>query len=367
MNDLVKTKLEQIETLYPKERLARSKERWTRLWRGEPPLDRYPFHYRPFGLDYYTAGKTPEVWLHAHLDEIIARGFGNDDFIPAFFPGCHQGTIPSMFGAREAVRGDDYSCDRLIESPSDIDHLPEPTMGSGTLAGFWLAMQRYVLEETEGRLPVHVTDMQGPADVCGQLMGYDRFLPLAYEDHDRYERLMTAVTDAFIAFWDAQHRLCGDLFVGTHLWGWNWVPPDAGAALSADSLVMVSPRFYKLHYDPYIRRIGERFGGAAVHSCGDFSAVIPSLCATPTVKAINAAQMSVESLVELGVDRSTLIIAGVAREKLHDLLVLIREHGLRVDMSIDAIWKPVAEWTCEDRELFRRNEEYVLGLVSDIV
>jgi len=373
MQDIIRQKLEQIDALFPPERLEKSKERWTRLWQGEAPLDRYPFLFAPFQFGYYCAGLTPEECLLANLDDILAHGQTRDDFIPAFFPGCRQSTIPSMFGAEEIVVDGDYSCRHLIGDPEDIDRLPEPSLGPGTVAYDWLVMEEYALDATEGRLPVHPTDMQGPADVCGQLWGYDAFLASAYEDPERYHRLMTSVTEAFIRFWDAQRRLCGDRFVGTHLYGWNWVPADAGASISADSLVMVSPAYYREFYQPYLQRIGETFGGMAVHSCGDFSAVIPDLCATPTLKAVNAGQMTVAELHNAGVDARTLIIAWAAPDNLEEIFQLIRDRRLRVDMTIGGIWpttpqgvKPLAEWTTEDRDVMREFEDRVMALAAEI-
>ncbi len=329
--------------LFPPKRLTKSKERWSRLWRGEAPLDRYPFLYAPLQFGYYVAGCSPEECLHANLDECIARGVMQDDFIPAFFPGCRQSTIPSMFGAEEIVLEGDYTCRHLLDSAEDIDRLPEASLGPGTVAHEWLAMQEYVLEATGGRLPVHVTDMQGPADVCGQLLGYDVFLACAYEDPERYHRFIARVTEAFIRFWDAQRLLCGDCFVGTHLFGWDWVPHDAGASISADSLVMVSPAFYREFYQPYLQRIGETFGGMSVHSCGDFAAVVTALSATPTLKAVNAGQMSIAELHQAGVDARTLIIAMTGPDALEDTFRLIRELHLRVDMTIHGIWPTTAQ------------------------
>jgi hypothetical protein len=362
MDETIRARLAQIDELFPPERLAKSRERWTRLWRGEAPLDRHPFLYFPYALPYYDAGFTPEERLQANLDEFIVRGHVQDDFIPAFFPGCRQSTIPNMFGAQEVIVDRDYTCRRIIARGDDVDRLPPPSLAPGTVAHEWLEMQRYVLEATEGRLPIHVTDMQGPPDVCGQLWGYDEFLASAYEAPERYHALMDRVTHAFILFWDAQRSLLEEAFVGTHLWGWNWVPPDAGASLSADSLVMISPTFYSEFFQPYLQRIGERFGGLAVHSCGHFPAVIPPLCATPTVKAVNAGEMSLPELHAAGVRSQTLIIAGADADTIEETFSLIRSCNLRVDMSIRGLWPdaPFAEWTAEHWQGIRRIEERVL-------
>ena len=367
VQDSIRRKLDQIDACFPPERLAKSKERWRRLWHGEPLLDRCPFTFGPIQHDYYQPDTTPQSVLLVLLDEIIARGALDDDFIPAFFPGCRQSTIPSMFGAREINSDGDYSCEQQrYHSLEDIDRV-ELHIAPGSPAQAWLHMQQAVLEMTEGRLPVHVTDMQGPADVCGKLVGYETLFTWAYEEPERYHRLMARATEAFITFWDAQCRLCGELFVNTHLFGWNWTPADAGASLSADSLVMISPDFYRACYQPYLQRIGEKYGGLAVHSCGDFSAVAPVLCATPGVRAVNAGQMTVPDLQAAGVDSRTLISAGVMLQHIEDTLQCMREHRLRVDLTIFGIWPatetgviPPAEWTPEHRNTMQRKQQQLI-------
>jgi hypothetical protein len=193
MQPWIRDKLDRIDELFPAARLAASRERLTRLWRGEPPLDRQPFVFYPFTLDYYDDVLPQEARLRAILDEIIFRGRLDDDFIPAFFPGCRQSTIPNMFGAAEIVSGRDYSSAKLLNRVEDIAALPVPSLAPGTVAHEWLEMARYVRDETEGRLPIHVADMQGPPDVCGKLWGYEDFLACAYEDPDAFRSLIGKV------------------------------------------------------------------------------------------------------------------------------------------------------------------------------
>ncbi len=371
MKDWIKRKIEEIEALFPPERIRRSKERVERVWRGEKPLDRRPFTYGQCMLHYYDDVHTPEERLKASLEEIILHGKLNDDFIPSIFPGCKQGTIPSMFGAPQIVAGKDYSCERIIHVNEDIDRLPEPSLTEGTVAYAWLEMQKYFLEETGGRLPVHVTDMQGPVDVCGQLWGYDDLFIAAKCEPAYYHKLMGKATEAFVMFWKRQQEVLGANFMGTHLFGWSYAPPGAGASLSADSLVMVSPDFYDEFYRPYLSKIGETFGGASVHSCGDFSAVMGRLCATPCVKAIHAGQMSVEALVKAGIDTRKVILGRTNCVDVEKMFALAREHSLRLDLTVDDIWpnavgdvtdpeKGPATWTGEDWDQMKAVEEKIM-------
>jgi hypothetical protein len=362
----IREKLDRIDELFPAARLAASRERWTRLWRGEPPLDRQPFAFYPFTLDYYDDVLPPEPRLRAILDEIIFRGRLDDDFIPAFFPGCRTSTIPNMFGAAEVVCGRDYSSAKLLQRIEDIAALPVPSLAPGTVAHEWLEMARYVRDETEGRLPIHVADMQGPSDVCGKLWGYEDFLACAYEDPDAFRSLIGKVADAFILLWERQRELAGDLFVGTHLFGWSWVPPGTGASLSSDSFVMISGEFYREFFQPCFEAMAARLGGLTVHSCGDFSAVIPALSRTPGVKAINAGQMSVEAVLKAGVDPKTLLLVIVPAAEAADTFSLIRRHGLRVDLTLNLSVSgvPPRDWGDKEWDLARRENQRILELAA---
>lgn len=362
MRKWVREKLLQVDDWYPAERLEASKGRWRRLWNGEGQIDRNPFVYSPATFNYYDDLHTPEGCLRASLDEFIIRGRMNDDFIPSFFPGCRQSTIPEMFGAREMVEGRDCTVERLLRDIEEVDRLPPPTIGKGGVADSWLEMQRYLVEETEGRIPVHVTDMQGPADVCGQLLGYEAFFLSSYTHPELFHRLMGMATDAFIMFWRKQQELLGELFVGTHLFGWDWVPENSGASLSADSLVMISPDYYEEFYRPYLIRIGEAFGGLAVHSCSNFAGVMKSLCATPFLKAVNAGQMTVPEMLRAGISHDLVIIAHAAPVDIPELARLARENRLRLDLSV-SLW-PTKDLSTLGREDWDELEKIERGLLD---
>ncbi len=366
-------KLDIIDDLFTPERLVKSKERWRRLWNDEPVLDRYPFVYAPINVNYYAPAMNPEERLRVMLDEIILRGTIQDDFIPAFFPGCRQATIPNMFGAPEIKVGTSYDCERIIFEADDVYRLPSLSMGEGTIANEWIAMQAYVMRETDNRLPIHVTDMQGPVDVCGQMWGYDNLLAAAYTDPDEYHYLLEKVATAFNFFWQSQKFMAGKLFVGTHLFGWDWVPEGMGATVSADSLVMVSSNFYQEFFQPYLEQISEYCGGITVHSCGDFSATIPALLKTKGIRGINAGQMTLAQLVNAGATKKVVIIAWANDGNIEETFQLIREHNLRVSLTIGNYWpwengtpKPMSAWSADEREMFDGQFEKVLSLATNV-
>lgn len=341
MESIIRDKLDKIDDLYPDIRINKSKDRFARVWRGDKAVDRYPFTYGQLTFGYYDDNHSPKERLNTILDEIIVHGTLNDDYVPSLFPGCKQSTIPSMFGAKEIIVGADHTCEKVINTNEDVYKLPEPSFGTGTVAYQWLEMQKFMIEETDGRIPVHVTDMQGPFEVAGQLWGYDNMFVCAYEDPETYHYLLSKTTKAFILFWEEQKKILGENFVPTHLFGWSWVPDYMGGSVSADSIVMVSPNFFDEFYTPYIEMIGKSLGNLSVHSCGDFSNVMDNLMNIPYVKAINAGQMTVEDLVKAGLDKSKVAIVQGKISHAENLFEIINKESLRVDLSFMDLWPVV--------------------------
>lgn len=311
---------------------------------------------------------SKEEGIRRYLDEFIYRGFIEDDFIPGFFPGCRQGTIPGMFGAKEVIVGQDYSCERIVKSVEEIDSLPAPSIREGTPAWEWLEMQQYYLEECEGRIPVHVCDMQGPMDVCGQLWGYENLMLSVYEDTEAYHKIMKAAMQAYIMLWEAQEKLLGDHFIGTHLYGWDWVPDKNGATLSADSMVMVSPQFFEDYYVKYLKEIAQKFGRLSIHSCGNFKQIVPVLAKMEEIGAINASQMGVKELLEAGRDPQKVIITIEEIHHAEELFTLEKEKNLQLNLCFDGLWPcdkngntiPPADWNEKMKREITKKEEGVL-------
>lgn len=372
MRSALKDKLERIEELFPPERVEASKKRWRALWRGDRPEDRLPFVCAPPTFSYYDDIDGPEERLLKSLDDFIYRGILEDDFVPALFPGCRQDAIPSMFGASTLVAGNDRTCERIVHTPEEVLRLAAPAITPGSTAQAWLDMSRYFLEETEGRLPIHVADMQGPVDAAAQLWGYENLLVGPYSCPDAFDRIMTLSTEAFIGLWKAQAGLAGDLFVGTHLFGWDWAPPGNGVSLSMDSLAMVSQAFVTEHCHPYFRQIHQALGPISIHSCGDFSAVAPAVCAMPEVHAVHAGQMTLAQLLDADMPCDVLAILAAEYDKTSDTVCLARRTELRLDLTVFFPWPrttsgqpaPQEAWSREDWRTFRNHEQRLLQIMA---
>jgi len=366
MKNWVKEKLDIISDLYPAERIEKSKERYRSVWKKQTPPDRYPFVYGPLSLDYYDTIHSPENRLRYSLDEHIQRGEIDDDFIPSIFPGCRQITIPDMFSPIDKRGRLEHGQEKSVINLSDIDRLPAPSIEKGTFAHQWLETQTYLLEETEGCMPIHVVDMQSPVEVCAKMWGYDAFFIAAYEEPEYCHRFMGKLTEAFILFWEAQQNLLGDCFVGNHLWGWNWAPKNNGVSLSADGMVMVSADFFEEFFLPSIRRIGEHFGGATVHSCGDFSHVMSCLMKQETLVGIHAGQMPLPDALKAGFDDTKVFIGPTNLVDAKDEYELIRDHKLNTIMTIFDLWPSTtpSDWTASDLQTIQSEHNRIMDIVT---
>lgn len=369
MTDETKKKLDALEEIYTPQRVAQSKARWECMWNGARTADRYPYtfgwpHFNPYNINH-----PPQERTQAYLDGLLFCGQFHDDMIPSIFPGLNHASIPSMLGAKEVHLGMESGCEKLIFQAEDIDKLPEPAIHPGTVAAYWVEAAKQFVEETEGRIDVHVCDMQGPFDVAAQLWSYDDMIVCAYEDPDRYHHLLSLCTEAFIMLWNAQKNILGERFIGTHLFSHDWIPKNIGSTLSADGLVMCSPSFYDEFVNPYIARVAKALGGTVVHSCGNFRPVLKQLCATEGVRGINASQLTVQELVDAGLDQTKTIIAFTNSEALSSVMEVVRRYDLGVVLTIGDFYlynsdgSAKTELTPSEKAMLREREEKIASIM----
>lgn len=369
MRDSVKEKLDAIERLYTPKRLEKSKKRFLAVDGGQIPEDRYPFCIGfPF-FNAYNVQHPPEKRLEVYLNAFLEMYRLDDDTIPYVFPGLNHATIPSMFGAEEIRSGIETSARKLIHSAEEAVALPEPELLPGSVAQGWVDAAAYFYEETQGRIPVTVCDMQGPFDACAQMWSYDEMFAAAYEEPEVYHQLLSKVIDAFILLWKKQRETLGKAFMGTHLFSQGWVPDRDGAAVSVDSLVMISPDFYREFYLPYLKKIYRELGEITIHSCGDFRHLAGVLSETEEIVAVNASQLTARELHEAGLDKRLRLLLAVGYEELPEELGYVREHGLNVRWSVYGVTpggekaENSALWTQEDWKQAQERIEEVKRLM----
>lgn len=146
----------------------------------------------------------------------------------------------------------------------------------------------YFLSATKGRLPMSWCDIQAPINVAGGLVDINQLFLGFYEAPDQVRALLGAVTDELIKFTRRQTEVIGTALARP---GHGFASSRAGTGigLSTDNLVMVAPAMFEDFCVKDCSRIGEAFGGTAIHSCGDWGQWIEAVKTIPNLTMVDGA------------------------------------------------------------------------------
>lgn len=365
----VTEKLGIIEGLYPAERLERSKERWRRLWNGEPKADRLPFIYSPVSAPYWELIPKEDL-LMMYLDDFILRGKFGDDFIPGYFHSFHQGSLSTLFGAEAfEVENDgvlDTNSVQIMDTVEDAKNLEPPRFTGETWPERTFSEDGWCADVTDGRLPLHAMGF-GPFETAAKLWGHENLMCAALEAPELYDRVMGYVTDASMMVYERQRELFGDMLIETCLNPHDWVETGKSVSVGMDSMVMMSEAFFDGFCAPYYKRIADEYAPITIHACGWFRQLVPYLCRSPLFNGLHTGQMTLAELVEAGCDDGVVYIPpGVNVKNLGSHINLLKENGLRACMTVGGLWAegPASSWTDADWDRMRRtHEEKVINLL----
>ncbi|MHB1356124.1 MAG: uroporphyrinogen decarboxylase family protein [Anaerolineae bacterium] len=311
------TLLDEIDRLYPPERIAGSRERLRRVWYGYAKPDRLPFVfvYYPADDTAPATGNTPaptanEQTLTNQLEAIIDRACLQDDYIPSLFLGVRQGLLPTAYGAREVQIGGHTWVEPILHDAQDVYQLAQPDFARLGVAAEFLETIRYFRAATQERLPIQMPDMQGPLDLANNLWGTEGLLLAMQETPEAAHRLLQMMTDDYIRYMCLVRESAQGDWVPMHCMPVLWFPPALGAALSEDLLAVLSPRLYRVFGPPYNRQVAAAFGGIVVHSCGSIEHNLAPLATTPGLVGVNVSitETSLQSAIKaVGTQRVLLL------------------------------------------------------------
>jgi len=221
----------------------------------------------------------PEKFLRAQLAEIDDQFALEGDFVPCLCPAFGVINIPAAFGCEVVWHEDNFPSVKPLPlaGPAEVRTLRRPAVSSGEM-GRILATTRHFIERTGGRIPIRLTDIQGPLDSAALIMGHTEFFT-AIKTHPREtHHLLQTVTDFTISCAQAQRdvvRGSGVEFVPSLFQ--PWMPDGFGISVSNDACVMISADEHDEFCVPYLDQISDAFGGLFIHSCGNWLHQIPSL------------------------------------------------------------------------------------------
>lgn len=216
-------------------------------------------------LDYRTDAPTYlEPWYGIGT---TASAFGADyEWLP--------GQAPAV---RACCRSVEEAAARVASKPEDV---PILRYTRETIECF--------LTATEGRVPMSWCDIQAPINAAAGLLDINQLFLAFHEQPELVRTILAAVTDELIRFTRRQSEIIGSALARP---GHGFASSRAGTGigLSTDNLIMVSPEMFANFCVPDSARIGEAFGGTAIHSCGDWGRWVEAVKQIPNLTMVDGA------------------------------------------------------------------------------
>ncbi|BCW99067.1 MAG: hypothetical protein KatS3mg024_1894 [Armatimonadota bacterium] len=167
------------------------------------------------------------------------------------------------------------------------------TSQSGVLCQTW-EMMRYFHDKLAGYpalrecVCVALPDLQGPLDTAEQLRGSDLFAEFV-EEPEMVAVLLQRVVDATWQMVGWLRPLTRDPLLPELASQHNYFVPGT-ILLRCDTAMMLSARMYAEQVRPFDAMLLERCGGGSIHSCGDFSHLIPEMLEIRALKGLDCGE-----------------------------------------------------------------------------
>lgn len=210
--------------------------------------------------------------------------------VPNFLePWYGLGTAASAFGfdylwnagQAPAVDGKFKTTREAFEYP--VRPISETPVGRKTIE-----MIDFFLDHSKSKLPISYCDVQSPLNVAGNIIDINSFMMDFYLDPEAVAGVMNKIADLMIEFTYEQKSLIKDALVYPghgFASARNW----DGFGMSDDNIVMLPDDLYLDLVIPSFEKCSQPFGGAVLHSCGNWANKIPAVKKIKDLKMVDAA------------------------------------------------------------------------------
>jgi hypothetical protein len=180
---------------------------------------------------------------------VIASSFGIDYI---WNPGQAPATKPAFQTIDEALT-------------YDIEPVKQTEIGKHTLH-----MVDYFLEKTKGKLPMSMCDIQSPFNNATNIVDTTSFMTSMILEPEKVLQFLNVIADLEIDFYEEQRKIIGEVLVKP---GHGFASSRFfdGFGMSDDNIVMIDTETYLKLVAPSFEKLGTKFGGPVLHSCGNFS------------------------------------------------------------------------------------------------
>jgi len=212
----------------------------------------------------------------------------DDDFIPHLQPQGGTSVCASAFGSRVEFfeHTMPWAHPVILENdpPEKVYDLPVPKPTDGQL-GDMIEFNDYFVEQTKGRYPIALTDLQGPLDTAYLVWDSSAFMLAMYTNPKEVHHIMRLATDLTIAYIKEQKAHSPE-FIPCHFPP-IYLPDGRGVAISDDGLAVISAKLYEEFCLPYVNELSEEMSGIQIHSCGNFVHQFDNLAKVHNLRGLN--------------------------------------------------------------------------------
>ncbi len=210
--------------------------------------------------------------------------------VPNFLePWYGIGMVASCFGQEYVWEENQAPAMRpKFQSVSEALAYPAIPVAETAIGKHTLNMIDYFLNQTDGRLPASLCDIQSPLNIAGYIVDMTGFFTDVYDKPDQVKELLNRLADLLVEFNREQLKRIGERCV----WpghGYASCRAFGGLGLSDDNALMLSHEHYEEFATPALARTGEPFGGVGFHCCGDWTGKIDIVKQIKGLRWIDAA------------------------------------------------------------------------------
>jgi len=207
--------------------------------------------------------------------------------IPNFLePWYGIGTVASSFGIDYVWHdGQSPAFKPKFKSIQDALDAPFVDVKETAIGQYTLKTIDYFLEQTQGRIPMSLCDVQSPFNVAAEVVDITALLMALYDCPDKVVELLDRIGVLLTEFTHEQVKRISDALV----WpghGFASSRVFEGFGMADDNSIMLSADQYQQFSASSLVKTAEDFAGPAFHSCGNWSHL------APVVKQITGLRMA---------------------------------------------------------------------------
>lgn len=218
-----------------------------------------------------------------------------DDRIPMIRPNYGVGILPSLFGMKPRVIGNNLPWVDHVNSTDEIKEIinkgvPDIKSGLGGLIFDTIDYYREKLSKfpkCSRLIQIYQPDLQGPFNVAHLIWGNDVYYAL-YDEPELVHELLKLVVETYIVYLREIKKVINDEYKSFH-YHWGFLLPGL-IVIRNDTAVNLSREMYEEFVKPYDEMLLKEFGTGSIHYCGKAKHWIFSMMECENLRALNFGQ-----------------------------------------------------------------------------